>query len=273
MRVRLTLTAAALVLASPAIAADLYSPPSVPPMGDPVYSPAPLIVGHLMVGAGVVDTGNIADFDDLSDFNDTVGVFVGAGRGNIGLGGPWNLELETGGFSTFDGGSSYSSIGAAGHLWTKLSNGALGFYGGANWPSGGSVYTAGVEGEAYLGNITLGGDADYNWTDGSLGTGDYWSGSLWADAYLSQNWRVGGEFEYYGDSLDTWVASLDTEYRFGNSPISGWVEGSYADGGGSDTWAVLGGIRLFMDGGMTLIDHDRNVPWESGLLGPDQIRP
>lgn len=203
-----------------------------------------------------------------------VGAFVGAGRANINLGGSWNVELETGGAALFNDGSSLSTIGGAGHVWTKLNSGAVGVYGGVNFPTGGTIYTLGLEGEFYLGNFTLGGDIDYNWADGGLGgaVGDFWSSSLWADAYLNPNWRVGGEFEYYGDNVDTWIASLDTEYRFG-SPISGWAKVSYADASGSEAWAGLLGVRVFMDGGMSLIDHDRNVPWESGLLGPDQFGP
>ena len=273
MRARLLATAAVVALSSPAFAADLYTPTYVPPANDPVYSPTPMVVGHLMMGVGLVD-GNSFDLGDVLD--DSVGAFVGAGRANIGLGGIWNLQLETGGGALFKDGSSYSSIGAGGHVWTKLNGGALGAYGAVNFPTGGTVYTAGIEGEVYFGNFTLGGDIDYNWTDGGLSfVGDYWSGSLWADAYLNQNWRIGGEFEYYGDNIDTWSASLDTEFRFGNSPMSGWLEGSYIDssGAGGDAWTFLAGVRVLIDGGMTLIDHDRNVPWESGLLGPDQFGP
>jgi len=271
MRTRLITTAAALAIATPAFAADLYTPQYVPPISDPVYTPAPLVVGHLMMGIGFLDIGDFS-FDEASDFSDTVGVFVGAGRANINLGGSLNLQLETGGASLFNDGSSYSSIGVAGHLWTKLNSAAIGVYGGINWPTGGTIYTAGLEAEAYLGNITLGADIDYNWAD--PGSGDFWSGSLWADAYLNPNWRLGAEFEYLGDSVDTWIASLDTEYRFGG-PISGWAEVAYAElgGGSTDAWSGMVGIRVFMDGGMSLIDHDRNVPWESGLLGPDQLGP
>ncbi len=266
MRARLLATAAVVALASPAFAADLYAPAYVPPASDPVYSPTPLAVGHLLLGAGIVDP----------DGGDTLGAFVGAGRANLALGGV-DLQVETGGGSVFRDGNSFSTIGVGTHLWTKLNNAAIGVFGAVNFPTGGTIYTLGLEGEFYIGNITLGGDIDYNWTDGGLSgpLGDYWSGSLWADFYLTQNWRLGGEFEYYGDNLDTWTASLDTEYRFAGTPISGWVEGSYIDssGAGNQAWTFLGGVRVFLDGGMTLIDHDRNVPWESGLVGPDQLGP
>lgn len=269
MRARLLATAAAVAIASPAFAADLYTPTYVPPVNDPVYSPTPMAVGHLTLGGGAIDSALFSD--DATDFEDTLGVFVGAGRANIGLGGIWNLELETGGSALFNDGNSYSSFGVGGHLWTKLNGAAIGVYGGVNWPTGGTVYTAGLEAEGYIGNFTIGGDVDYNWTDGFLGD-DFWSGSVWADAYFTQNWRVGAEFEYYGDNIDTWIASLDTEYRFAGTPVSGWVEGSYSDGGGSDTWAFLGGVRVFLDGGMSLIDHDRSVPWKSAI-GPNQLGP
>jgi opacity protein-like surface antigen len=268
MRAKLFTAAAAVAIATPALAADLYTPQYVPPISDPVYKPTPMVVGHLMLGVGFIS------LDDFSGpfSDDSLGVFVGAGRANINLGGSLNFQLETGGFALFNDGSSYSSIGVAGHLWTKLNSAAVGVYGGVNWPTGGSIYTLGLEGEVYLGNFTLGGDIDYNWTD--PGGGDYWSTSVWADAYLNPNWRLGGEFEYYSNGGDIWTAAVDTEYRFGG-PISGWAKVAYADGsgGGDGIWSGLLGVRVFMDGGDTLIGHDRNVPWESGLLGPDQGGP
>lgn len=274
MLARLMTSAAVLAVATPAFAADLYAP-TLPPANDPIYAPQPLVMGHLMMGIGFLDAGNISDFDDISSFDDTVGLFVGAGRANVNLGGTWNIEFETGGFSLFNNGNSYSSIGAAGHVWTKLANAAVGVYGGVNFPTAGTIYTLGLEGEVYFGAFTLGADVDYNWTDGFLGgIGDFWGASGWVDAYFTPDWRLGGEVEYYGDNVDTWNFSLDTEYRFSGTPFSAWLEGNYIKpSGGPDIWSGLIGFRVFMDGGQTLIDHDRNVPWESGLLGPDQFGP
>ena len=267
MRAKLMATAAAITMvAGNAYAADLYTPTYVPPINDPVYKQAPLVVGHLEIGTGFVSIDSEDEW-----------LFEGAGRANINLAGSWNLQIETGGASLIlDDGFSVSSIGVAAHAWTKLNSAAVGVYGGVNFPTTSTIFTLGVEGEAYFGNFTVGGDVDYNWTDGVASGNDFWSASVWADAYLNPNWRVGGEFEYFSDGFDVWVASLDTEYRFGG-PISGWANVAYVDassgGFSADGWLGMLGVRVFMDGNMSLIDHDRNVPWESGLLGPDQLGP
>ena len=159
-----------------------------------------------------------------------------------------------------------STIGGAAHLWTRFNNAALGVFGGVNFPTGTVVGTFGLEGEAYLGAVTLGADGAYNWGDGY----DLWTTRGWADFYATPDWRFGGEFSYAsGDIGDGWGAALDTEYRFSGTPFSLWGEGSYStvnDGG--DVWAGLVGFRVFMDGaGTTLQQHDREVPWDGGLLG------
>ena len=258
------MTVSAIAIATPALAADLYTPAYVPPANDPVYSPEPMVVGHLSMGLGIVNfDGGLFDSSD-----DNVGIFTGAGRANINLGGAWNVELETGGSALFKDGSSYSSVGVAGHVWTKLNSAAFGAYGGVNFPTGATVYTLGLEGETYLGNLTLGANADYNWVDTGGGSGDFWDLAAWADVYFTPDFRLGGALGYAsGDIPDTWSATLDTEYRFSGTPFSGWAEASYASAdGGADVWGGMLGVRVFMDpAGTTLQQHDRDVPWE-GLL-------
>jgi opacity protein-like surface antigen len=257
MRTKLLLTVSALAMATPALAADM-SGPYLPPSGDPIYSPDPMVVGHLSIGVGIAD---------IDETDENVGLFTGAGRANIPFGaGTWNLQLETGGGSFFQSDFSYSTIGAAAHLWTRLNGAAIGVFGGVNFPTGTTIGIVGLEGEAYLGPVTLGADGAYNWGDGF----EFWTTRGWADIYATPNWRFGGELMYAsGDIGDGWGASLDTEYRFDNSPFSLWAEGAYTsvDDGG-DVWAGLVGFRVFMDGaGTTLQQHDQQVPWDGGLLG------
>ena len=96
MRAKLLMTASAIAIATPAMAADLSG--YVPPSGDPIYSPAPMVVGHLSVGVGI---------GDIDETDDNVGIFTGVGRANIPFsGGVWNLELETGGGALWQGGDS-----------------------------------------------------------------------------------------------------------------------------------------------------------------------
>lgn len=268
MRARLMATAAAVtIVTGPAFAADLYTMPSTPPKGSPVYSQQPMsqqsmVEGHLQVGVGRTDSGFLPGED--------MWIFEGAGRANVDLGG-FNVEIETGGGSLFDNGFSYSTIGAAGHLWTKLNNAAVGVFGAVNFPTGATVGTLGVEGETYLGAFTLGADGSYNWGDCGGGCSfDYWAARAWAKYYLTPDARLGGELNYAnGSGSDAWGAAVDGEYRFSGSPFSLWAQGSYQDlggGGGGDVWSGLFGFRFFMDGAGKLQQHDQDVPWDGGLL-------
>jgi hypothetical protein len=52
------------------------------------------------------------------------------------------------------------------------------------------------------------------------------------------------------------------EHRIAGTPMSAFVRGEYEKAFDLiETVAVLGGIRVFMDDGMTLEDHDRGVPF------------
>lgn len=262
---RFVLATAIGAIAAPAFAADL-SGGIAPPIGDPVYSPARVVTGHLNMGLGFFN------FDTLPGFSDeTVGMFAAAGRANFVLSDTWNAQVEAGGFTLFRDGDSASAIGAVGHLWTKLDNAAVGVYGGVNdTVFGATVGMLGVEGEMYLGDVTLGADANYNWSSGT----DFWRAAGWADLYLNPNFRVGAELSYAaGDIPTTWGAQLDSEYRFQDKPYSGWGEVGFASvDGASDIWTGLVGVRFFMDDpGATLIEHDRDVPWDAfrGILAID----
>lgn len=255
----MTTAAAIAMVTTPAFAADLYTPTYVPPINDPVYKTGPAVVGHLSMGIGIVDINT----DDFSDFDNTLGIFTGAGRANVNLGN-LNVQAETGGFALFKDGESYSAIGVAGHLWTRLNGAAVGAYVAANFPTGATIGTVGVEGEAYFGNITVGGNAGYNWSDNA---GDFWNIAGWADFYFTPDFRVGGTLAYAdGDFGDGWGAAVDAEYRFSGTPFSGWAEVAYSDT--ADIWSGLLGIRIFMDApSTTLQQHDQEVPWDTGLLG------
>ena len=232
-----------------------------------------MVEGHLTMGVGKFEYN--PDFDN---FSEDQWLFQGAGRANVDFGG-FNLEVETGGASVFDNGSSWSSMGAAAHLWGRFNNAALGVYGAVNFPSGWSIYTAGVEGEAYLGAVTLGAAADYNSVDESICGGcladSFWTARGWADLYVTPDARVGAEVSYLSNNYwdaRVWGAKVDAEYRFSGTPFSVWAEGNYVSldftccGETGDLWSGLFGFRVLLDGNRTLHQHDMDVPWDGGTL-------
>jgi hypothetical protein len=262
------IAAAAAALATPVCAADLYTAAYAPPISSPVYTPGPMVVGHLELGIGFANHTGGCD-----ECNHDDALFVGAGRANLPLWGAWNLELETGGGAWFDSDDSDPSFGALGHLWKRLNSAAVGMFGGVNYP----IYqlvegTVGLEGEAYLGSFTLGASGSYNWGDGF----DYWMAGAGADFYLTSESRLSGEASYYdgdfsGTSYTEWNARVIGEHHFAGTPLTGWAEASYTDYGDGlgHEWAGLAGVRVLMNTttDTTLQQHDRDVPWDE-IIGP-----
>jgi hypothetical protein len=258
----LLLTTAALAIAAPAYAADF----GVPPVGDPIYAPAPLgVVGHLELGIGMIGDGD-----------DSLGNFAAAGRVNIPFAGDWNLEIETGGGALTEDGFSASNIGAYGHLWKNLGSTRLGALGGINY-SYGPLTSAivGVEGEVEFNAVTLGAQATYSWLINDYDL-DVWGLRGWADWYVNPNTKVGAEVAWTNvsegsDSDDIWTVGVNAEHRFAGTPFSGFARVGYTSYFSDfDTWSGMVGVRVFMDQpGTTLRDHDRQVPFDvrgNGLL-------
>jgi hypothetical protein len=266
---RLTLLAVtAATLATPVWAADLYTPVYAPPIDSSVYTPGPMVVGHLELGIGFA-----YHTDGCDECNHSDALFVGAGRANLPLGGTWNLEFEIGGGAWFDGDDSGPSIGALGHFWRRMNNAAVGVFGGVNFPIYGlAETTAGVEGEAYFGNFTLGASGSYNWGDDF----HYWMAGAGADFYLTSESRLSAEASYYdgdfsGTAYNEWNARVIGEHHFAGTPLTGWAEASYTDYGDDNghEWAGLAGFRVLLNTApdTTLQQHDRDVPWHE-IIGP-----
>lgn len=265
MKFRTFLLASAMAAAAvPALGADLGD---VPPAGDPIYSPAPMgVVGHLELGVGLLEV------DDFYD--DSIGIFQGFGRANIPFsGGAWNLELETGATALFDNGYSEAGAGVYGHLWTNFSGVRVGGFGGAAF-GGPTIGTVGAEVEGDVGNLTLGAQGSYSWTDEDF-SAEAWGLRGWADFYFTPNTKLGADvawanIDFDGVDVDFWQVSGIAEHRFANTPISAFGRVTYADlDEGGDAWTGMIGARVFLDNaGSTLQDHDRAVPFDyRGIAG------
>lgn len=230
----------------------------------------PAIVGHLDMGIGYVDAG--LEFGGTEQF----WLFEGFGRTNVDLGGAMNLELEAGAGHDFK--DSEWSGGVATHLWAALPNAALGIYGSVSFPQlnddpDDRIYKVGLEGEAYLGALTLGASGDYNWFVHGT-TSEFWVARAWADVYPTENTRIGGGFMYLVEAdtyFDVWGGNLDGEVRFAGTPVSAWIEGRYRriEHLDADIWTGMIGFRLFLDApGTTLHEHDKLVPWDNAIFDP-----
>lgn len=248
MRMKLLASAAAMALATPAFAADLGY---VPPANDPVYSPTPMMVGHVELSLGYLGVDGDGD----------TGFFDGAGRVNIPFAGSWNLEVEAGGTAFFDDDYDQSVLGAYAHLWTNLGAARVGAFGGIA-DAHDTVGTIGLEGEVDVtSNATLGAQVAYNFVDGD----DGWGLRGWADYYFAPNTKANLELAWADtDGNDAWGISGKLEHRFDNTPVSAFAEVGYLDADqGAEAYTVKLGTRIFLDQqGMTLQDHDRQVPFD-----------
>lgn len=240
------------------------------------------VVGHLELALGWSEISiDQSPNRFLNEFwNEQGGVFEGWGRANIPIGGYVNLEIETGGIAFFDDGASRTGYGVFGHLWGGWNGVRLGVFGGAGFHDI-TIGTVGIEGEVDLGNLTLGAQGSYNFTDDGLVCPpglcdeDYWGVRAWADFYVTPNTKIGGEVGWWqlddftgGDGLlgiNQFSASGRIEHRFASTPISAFARVDYWDFGRFDLQTVIvsGGLRIFLDRpDMTLQDHDREVPFD-----------
>ncbi len=168
---------------------------------------------------------------------------------------------------TFEG--EYSLFDALAHLYVQNAAYALGAFGGAGNIEGGfNTWAGGLEGQLYFNKLTLEGSIAYqSLYQNYLG---YLSGEVGARYYLNPNTKLfvtGGFFnaEYNGNSTySIWDVHGGVEHRFGNSPISIFTQAGWLTNQGYSETAVIGGIRLMLDGaGSTLAAHDKAVPWDT----------
>ena len=263
--------AAILLVAGPAAAGEISKAPNA---SAPDYATWQTI-GHIELGAGAAAYNGFG--------SETWGRLRGAARADVRLHDDWNVEVELGGdaytylSSSGPVGYSASSLASYGHLWKMMSWGAVGAFGGMSFGTQGALTTAtaGLEGETYIGDATLGAQASFNriLTD-SFGT-DFWQGRAYGAYYFNPNSKIAGEVEAVSIEAGTTLTAASTlfsatgsmEHRFAGTPFSGWASASYqtTSSGITSTNMTTGlvGFRMFFDApGSTLRDHDRQVPFK-----------
>ena len=283
MHWKMTVTAAAFgLIAVPALAG---SPMFDQDFGMPVH---PTLAGHIEFGAGPEHYSESYGFGDTSSSRVRMD---GAARVNMPLGGLWNLEAEGTVHDAWSSGSSSPSAGAYAHLWAMFPSAAVGVFAGGSTGSVGTplflklatltgdTFVAGLEGEAYLNRVTLGGQFSVSTTDFGGPASDYhgWLARAYAAFYLDPETKIVGDVRYSDfasslyslDGQNRWQFIASAEHRFAGTPWSIWASGSYSTvqdtdytDSTSNQWNFLVGFRLFMDDpSTTLYRHDREVPF------------
>ena len=250
----LVVAALAGVLATPAFAADVLTyPATLPPSSSPVYAPASMVTAE--IGQAIA---YISWDDDDNSFDYDSGEFVGDARVNIPLWAGWNETVEVGGLAEFvdDG---YTAIGAFSHTFYRNQQFAAGFVLGGSNLDGDGVFTAGVEGAAFLPQTTWVGLLSYNW--GSGGIPDFWLASGEVRWYWNPNTKFSGIVSY-ADWDSAWMLTAGLERRFDGTQFSLFGSASYLTNDFGNGYELLAGGRWFFDqSGQTLQGHDSEIPF------------
>lgn len=256
---RTSLAAAALagVLSTPVLAADLLTYPAAPPpSSSPVYSPTSMVTADVGLAIAYYNQDN----DGTGGDYDT-GEIVGDGRINIPLWAGWNETVEIGGLAEFmdDG---YTAIGAFSHTFYNNKQFAAGFVLGGSKLNDDGVFTAGVEGAAFMPSTTWVGLLAYNWGNG--GIPDFWLASGEVRWYWNPNTKLSGIVSY-ADVNSSWMLSTGLEHRFDGTQFSLFGAASYFTYDGGNAYELLAGGRWFFDQrGQTLQGHDSEIPYAVG---------
>jgi hypothetical protein len=241
--------------ALPAVAADVLSYPSLPPITDPIYAPASLVTGDAALGLTYYSEPGYNALDLLGD-----------ARINMPVSGNWYVTGEVFGLTALKA-PRYYELAAAAHLYHKTPQYAHGaFIGGVAYGESGysgSEVTVGVEGAAFMTNSTWIGQLGYAaGNDG--GNYDYWWVTGIGRYYVTPNTKLAGAIGW--SNPDALAVSAGVEHLFDGTDISLFGNALYYTEGSFNSWQVTGGVRFFFHRpGGTLQQHDWDIPF---TLGP-----
>lgn len=234
------------------------------------------LAGLLGLAAALAGSPVEAADPAVSDSNLKLSFFGGnanAGATGVGIGGlagsltlpvghAFGIQLD-GAVGKVDGNGFY---GAGGHLfWRDPGQGLFGLYAGyakLEAFGGQSVRRFGLEAERFIGNFTLRGAGGIR--DGAGGSSAYGSAKL--DYYWTPNLKTSSGVTFEG----TGFYSSSAEYQFNSDEMAGmslYYDSNYH---ASDSYQILGGLKISFGKSMSLIDRHRKQDPDM-LLGLDLI--
>lgn len=172
-----------------------------------------------------------------------------------------------GGYADADGDDN-EAYGITGHVNARNDSYLFGGFVGLADVGNETVWSAGLEGEKYLGNVTVAGAAGYANADDS--DADVWGVDGQVRYFLQDNFRIQGSLGWAkveAGPLDdnAWSAGVGAEYQFSAAPVSvygGYTHSALDDADfSSDAFTV--GVRYNFGG--TLKQRDRTGASLAGL--------
>jgi hypothetical protein len=169
------------------------------------------------------------------------------------LGQQFGIQVDGG--AGIAGGSAY--WGGGGHLfWRDPTVGLLGVYGQYGEYKNADALRLGVEGEAYFGKFSLGGNVGYQWGSDSrrVAVDDGVVAGVNLKFYVTDNFmlRAGG-----GIDTGKGFGKAGFEFQPGFAALPGLSVFADAGGGGNDHFFALAGIRYYFGDNKTLIRRHR----------------
>lgn len=188
---------------------------------------------------------------EADNTNSFAGMVTGAVAAPLGQ----QFGVQVDGGVGIGGGNLY--WGAGGHLfWRDPAAGLFGLYGQYGEYKNASATRLGVEGEAYFGQFTLGGNVGYQWGNDSrrVAVDDGIVAGVNLKFYVTDNFmlRAGG-----GVEARSGFARGGFEFQPGFAALPGLSVFADAGGGGHDHFYALAGIRYYFGDNKTLIRRHR----------------
>lgn len=254
MKINLGLAAlAAIALTSPVLAADVVRAPVRVPAAAAVASPL---------------TGDVSFFAGFQEgpFSEHHGIFGGEGRFAWGLGSAMVLQGDAGGQSRVDSdGFGSSTFALTGHLYNRGMGGALGVKVDVENLVPIMAYTAGLEGQLFMGNLTLG--AELNGGTYTLCDCTGMQARGLARLYLNPNTRLQFDAAWWGGdfwSNNPWSVAASISQRMAGTPFNLGAQLRYDDINYDTSWSGRVSLTVNFDRpGSTTLSHDREVVFDS----------
>jgi hypothetical protein len=189
------------------------------------------------------------------------------------LGSTFGLQLD-GSWDNVDsssGGGNFDTTAATAHVFARTDEHLYGALAGVVDSDSSTTWGAGIEGDWYLDNSTVGGRIVYlNNNDTNL---DFWGVDAHYRYFVSDNFRLEasagwGNADFGSDSVDVYAIGGEAEYRMASLPLSIFGDVSYVNadtsGGNSDATIASIGVRWNFNQD-SLKDRDRSGPSLKGI--------
>jgi hypothetical protein len=162
--------------------------------------------------------GNTWQDDFGGFFDESFASLGGEAKLNVAFSNTVNLQIDMQGVASFadDSADRDAGVQGAAHLYYRTNSYALGLVGGVGVSAGGidsaDYYFAGVEGQYYLENFTIGLAGGYLDSSAESFTPD--------DLFFNDAWYVNGEVRYYANEKTTLTANVG--YISGEAALGSW---------------------------------------------------